>query len=296
MVLCLPTCPDVLRWARGDKGGVFRVAATQVVAPLSGFVDQNCVGPTLARFSQHETATPTSPGYVVRSSEGCLSHEVGNVRVASEGGNALAADVVIERATGGTKLDDRRASGCGNGCARWSGRRSSSRRLCGHRCACGDRRGSRSYRRRTCGERRGSRSYRRPTCGERRRSRSSRWRTRGDCCRSGSCRSGAGGNWCGGQGCRRRTRGSRSECDGRCGCIRRSKDQGLHSSLNPSLDGCLGVRGGCRRVCRYRGRDGCLNCRIYVRCGFGWGWLAAGCRVAGSDRDCAANCQKQNRH
>ena len=83
---------------------------------------------SLARSSKQEAAAPTPPGYVVGSSEGGLSHEVGHVRSAIEYRNALATNVVIEGATCGTEPHDRRAGGCGDGRAGRCERR---------RCSCG---------------------------------------------------------------------------------------------------------------------------------------------------------------
>ena len=169
---------------------------------------------SLARSSKQEAAAPTPSGYVVGSGESRLCHEVGHLRVAIEDRNALATNVVIEGATCGTELNDRRTGWRRNGRARRCERRrwSRSRGLCGVGCARGDRRRSWSCSRGTCGYRSGSWGCRRGV--------------RGNRCRNGSSRRSARRNCRGSRDCRRyswsRSR-SRSGCAGWCGCIRRSR-------------------------------------------------------------------------
>ena len=245
---------------------------------------------SLARSSKQEAAAPTPPGYVVGSSEGGLSHEVGHVRSAIEYRNALATNVVIEGATCGTEPHDRRAGGCGDGRAgRCERRRCSWGRCglrrgwgrCGLRRAGGCRHGSWRCRRRACGDRGGSWGCGRGTGGNR--------------CMSGSCRRSARGSRCGSGGCRQCAGGGRSGCGRGRGCVGRGKSQGLHCSLNPFLYSRLGVRRGRRRFCRHRRSDGGLHGRINVRCGFGGRRLDTSCRVAGRDRESASDCQEQYR-
>ena len=217
-------------------------------------MDQHCVGLACPRSPQQEPATPIPAGNVVRYRKGSFCQEVSNLCLAIVSRRAFDANVVIERATRGAKLDDR--------CARWgrhrrarrnerrSGRHSRSLgrlgRACGDLCARGDLCGSWRCSRRASGIWRRSRSFREDCRGDGRRRRSCSLCARGNrsLCVRGNRSLCVRGSRSRKKDSHRCTRGNRGEGDGWFGFYCGDKCQGLHGSLNACLNSGLGVRRG----------------------------------------------------